>query len=47
MNGEVIGRVIRRRRGTALLRRHTSDPLHEPLVDVIALVGEPDPGAQS
>lgn len=47
MNGKATGWVVRRRRGPALLRRHTSDPLHEPLVDVVALVGKPDPRAQS
>jgi hypothetical protein len=47
MNDKADGLVVRRRRGPALLRRHTSDPLHEPLVDVVALVGEPDPRAQS
>jgi hypothetical protein len=30
-----------------LLRDHSSDPLNEPLVRVIALVDEPDAGAQS
>ncbi len=29
-----------------LLRGHSSDPLDEPLVRVIALVGQPDAGAQ-